>query len=109
MKNNSTTAPSTAINKLVRLKPLIAGPPSKLDRKPPMNAPTIPIIMFAKAPCSALVFIIIDAIHPANAPNIIQRIMFILFIPPRPSSSVLVSELSFDCYYYALLTVCRGL
>ena len=68
--NNNMQAPITATMTLHILNPVTPDAPMKLNKNPPIKAPTIPTMIFAKAPISEFLPIIMLAIHPDIAPKI---------------------------------------
>ena len=64
-----------AITKLERLKPVTFPNPRAVPINPPINAPTIPIIIFAIIPPGSFPGRIHSARAPAINPNIIQEII----------------------------------
>src|SRR4051812_42549069 len=86
------TAPSTATNKLQRLKPVTPTPPTTPIRRPPTNAPTTPSARFMRRPEPRPCMILL-AIQPARSPSIIQAMKPITNSPSRSAQSAATDQL----------------
>src|SRR4029077_2648325 len=80
LTTSSTTAPTTATNRLQTLKPSTPVAPARWKRKPPTTAPAIPRTMSTSMP-SPVLFTILLAMKPETSPRTIHAMIDIVSPP----------------------------